>query len=318
MSDPTMSVTSFSIREQLGPIVFSFRDATGADQEFRLDNPQLLPISEFPRRAADELGVDIVETVGFHFKGLDDPEIDLFERGLADAGVGLLNIALDFGDLSDTDDDRRAADVALTQRWIDRFAAMGSQFVRVNPSSPFAVFPDGLPPAHLVDTLGGLGEYAASRGTRLLVENHVGASSDPAWMSALLEGVGKDRLGLLLDLGNFPALRAGLQTLDITSGMPTDAELKALAARLDLESLYAGILALAPHAEMISVKEHLVLDDGTIGFVDLDRAAGSIVAAGFDGPWSVEYEGFGGDPWDKSKRVLEATREIVSGLRVGA
>lgn len=314
-----MSLTSFSIREQLGPIVFSFRDASGADHEFRLDNPRLFPISEFPRRAADELGVDTVETVGFHFQGLGDPEIDLFEQGLKDSGTSLLNICLDLGDLSDTDDDRRAADVELTERWIDRFAAMGSRFVRVNPASPFAVFDDGLPPAHLVDTLGALGDYATSRGTRLLVENHVGASSDPAWMSVLLESVGHDRLGLLLDLGNFPALRAGLETLRMAEGRtPTDAELKAVAATLELESLYAGILALAPYAEMISVKEHLVLEDGTIGFVDLARAAGNIVSAGFDGPWSVEYEGFGGDPWAKSRRVLEATREIVSGLRVGA
>lgn len=310
---PVLSVTSFSLREQLGPIVFRFRDPSGAEQTFRLDNPQVLRISEFPQRAAEYFGIEVVETVGFQFDGLDDPEVDLFEKGLREAGVGLLNIALDIGDLAGHDADLRAADIAEHRRWIERFAAMGSTFVRVNPGSPMAPHSGDAPSETLVETLVDLGAYAKTQGTRLLVENHVGPSSDPAWMSALLDAVGRDTLGLLLDLGNFPALQNALRSLRGKEGETTEADVAALAAGLDLTTLYDGIEQLAPYAEMVSVKEHVVEDDGTIGFVDLERALGSIMAAGFTGAYSVEYEGIGGDPWKKSLRVLEATRNVVRG-----
>src|SRR5689334_8999312 len=96
---PRTAVTSFSLREQLGPIRFPYRDASGRDRVFTFDNPRLLPISDFPRRALDDLGVDLVEVVGLHFTGLDDPELARFEKALADTGVGLVGTALDLGDL---------------------------------------------------------------------------------------------------------------------------------------------------------------------------------------------------------------------------
>jgi sugar phosphate isomerase/epimerase len=231
--------------------------------------------------------------------------------------VGLLNIALDFGDLASSDPELRAIDVAEHRRWIERFAAMGARFVRVNPGSPLTPHRGDPPAPILVDTLIELGAFAHSHGTRLLVENHVGPSSDPTWMSTLLDAVGSDALGLLLDLGNFDALLRPLRSLGTTGQEPTGADIAGLREGLDLTDLYAGIELLAPRAEMISVKEHVVEDDGTIGFVDLDRALGSIVATGFDGAYSVEYEGAGGDPWKKSLRILEATRDIVTDLQAG-
>jgi sugar phosphate isomerase/epimerase len=308
---PAMSVTSFSLREQLGPIEFRFRDPSGVEQKFELDYPQELTISEFPRRAADYFGIDVVETVGFQFDGLDDPEVDRFGAALRESGVGLLNIALDIGDLASSDAELRAIDVAEHRRWIERFAAMGSTYVRVNPGSPFTPHRGDPPAPHLVEALVDLGAYATSQGTRLLVENHVGPSSDPAWLSTLLDAVGRDACGLLLDLGNFEALLGPLRSLSRQDREPTEVEFAALKESLDLTSLYGGIETLAPYAEMISVKEHVVEEDGTIGFVDLERAMGTILAHGFDGAWSVEYEGVGGDPWRKSLRILEATRDIV-------
>ena len=47
------------------------------------------------------------------------------------------------------------------------------------------------------------------------------------------------------------------------------------------------------------------------GVVDLDRALGILFAGDYAGALTVEYEGHGGDPWAKSARVLEVTRELV-------
>lgn len=307
----TLSVSSYSVREHLGSTSFTFINANGDEQTFASDFPKLLDVSDFPGRAVDVFGVRAVETVGFQFTGVDDPEIDRFAEALSAAGVGLLNVAVDVGDLLEQDDAKRAVHIAEMARWVDRFAALGSRFVRVNPGSPFSTHHGDTPPATLVDALRELGARATSRGTRLLVENHGGPSSDPVWMNGLLDAVGVEYVGLLLDLGNFDALLGPLmQAMFAEPGSPAAAG--GPFDGLDLTSLYAGIDALAARAELVHVKAHHVGDDGTIGAVDLDRALGILLDHGYTGPLTIEYEGTGGDPWEKTKRVLDLTARIAT------
>ena len=294
----TLSMSSYSVREHLGPIHFNYVDADGNDQSFGFDYPKLLELHEFPARARSAFGVTDIETVQFQFaQGLDDPELDLFAQALTDSGVRLLNVAVDVGDLLEEDP---SADVSLLKRWILRFAEMGSAFVRVNSGSPFSPRHGEQPPESLVNSLKDLGAFATDNSTRLLVENHGGPSSDPVWMSRLLDAVGRDHLGLLLDLGNFDALLQWTMVELVTGAKPE--------GQPDLTTLYEGVDALADYAELVHVKAHQVDDDGTVGFVDLPRALGILASHGYDGPLTVEYEGNGGDPWQKSARVLELTR----------
>lgn len=305
----TLAVSSYSVREHLGPIVFDFVDPQGNDVHFELPYPKLLRISEFPARARDTFGVDAIETVAFQFDGLDDPEIDAFDQALKDIGVKLLNIAIDVGDLLETDTDKRAADLKVIERWIERFAAMGSQFVRVNPGSPFSQHHGDQPPAHLVEALQELGTFANERGTRLLVENHGGPSSNPAWMRQLLDAVGPNSLGLLLDLGNFDVLMAPMMAM-FFGGESEKKDPAEVFSGLDLTTLYEGIEALADKAELVSLKAHHVSDDGDVGPVDLERALGILNAHSYSGALTVEYEGSGGDPWAKSARVLDVAKAV--------
>ena len=201
-----LSISSYSLREHLGPISITFTDAHGDEQKFAQDFPKLVDITDFPRRAAQAYPVAGVEAVAFQFAGLDDPALDAFAAGATDAGLALVNVAVDVGDLVRTDADGLAADVAELKRWIARVAELGFRFVRVNAGSPFSAHQTDVPPARLVEALTDLGVFAADRGIRLLVENHGGPSSDPVWMNALLDQVGVTNLGLLLDLGNFDAL----------------------------------------------------------------------------------------------------------------
>jgi sugar phosphate isomerase/epimerase len=309
----TLSMSTYSVREHLGPVHFTL---TGPDgNEISIDFPYTreLDLADFPARAREAFGVEAIETVAFQFGEVDSPELDRFAEALAESGVTLLNVAVDAGDLLDTDDERRAADVAVLERWIDRFADMGARFVRVNPGSPMSPHRDPEPPQHLVDALAHLGDHAAARGVRLLVENHGGPSSDPAWMNALLERVGAERLGLLLDLGNFDALLAPSMALLFGGADGQPADPAEVFADVDLSSLYADIEALAPRAELVHVKAHHVDDDGAVGPIDLPRAVGILRAHGYDGPLTVEYEGNGGDPWAKSARVLAVTADALEG-----
>lgn len=308
----TLAMSSYSVREHLGPIEFSFTDPEGNTQSFSFPFQSLTTLADFPARAKDVFGVDEIETVAFQFRdGIDDPEIDAFAGGLSASGVRLLNVAIDAGDLLETDDEKRAADVAELERWIARFAALGSRFVRVNPGSPFSPHHGEQPPTHLVEALAALGEFASQHGTRLLVENHGGPSSDPAWMLSLLDAVGVDRLGLLLDLGNFDALMQPTMALMFSTPGSAEVDPVALLDSVDLTPVYAGIEKLAPRAELVHVKAHHVDDGGAVRPIDLDRAIGILRAHGYDGPLTIEYEGTGGDPWAKSARVLDVARSAA-------
>ena len=251
----TLSISSYSLREQLGPISIAFTDANGDEQTFAQDFPKLVDITDVPARAAQSFPVTGVEAVAFQFTGLDDPALDAFAAAATHAGLELLNVAVDVGDLVQTDPDRLAADVAELERWITRVADLGFRFVRVNAGSPFSAHHGEVPPARLVDALIDLGGFASDRGIRLLVENHGGPSSDPAWMTSLLDRVGVANLGLLLDLGNFDALLGPLMAAMFAEpgAAPVDPF-----ADLDLTTLYDGIDALADRAELVHVKAHHV------------------------------------------------------------
>ena len=307
----TLSVSSYSVREQLGPVVFDFVDPQGNDVHIDLPYPKLLSLPEFPARARDAFGVDAVETVAFQFAGLDDPEIDVFAAALALSGVRLVNTCIDAGDLLEPDNGKRAADIALIKQWIGRFAAMGSEFVRVNPGSPFSPHHGDTPPAHLADALGEIGAFAREHGSRLLVENHGGRSSDPAWMLQLLEAAGRDACGLLLDLGNFDVVTAPLMPVLLGGAAGQQADPAEILAGTDLTPVYESIESLARQAELVSLKAHYVSDDGAVGPVDLQHALRILAAHGYAGPLSVEYEGSGGDPWAKSARVLDLARSAL-------
>jgi len=307
----TLSVSSYSIREQLGPVVFDFTDPQGNDVHMEFPYPKLLSLPEFPARARDTFGVDAVETVAFQFAGLDDPEIDAFAAALVSSGVRLVNACIDAGDLLEMDNGKRAADTGLIKRWIERFAGMGSEFVRVNPGSPFSPHLGDAPPTYLADALGEIGAFAREHGSRLLVENHGGRSSDPAWMLQLLEAAGRDACGLLLDLGNFDAVTAPLMPVLFGGAAGQPADPAEILAGTDLAPVYESIESLAGQAELVSLKAHYVSDDGAVGPVDLRRALKILAARGYAGPLSVEYEGNGGDPWAKSARVLDIARSAL-------
>ncbi|MEQ3553759.1 TIM barrel protein [Pseudonocardia nematodicida] len=301
----TLSVSSYSLREQLGPIDLSAVAPDGREIRFATEYPRLIALTEFPRLAADRFAVTAVETVAFQFAGVDDPELDRFAAEAVAAGATLLNVAVDDGDLLADDPARRADDIAALTAWIDRCAELGSVFVRVNPGSPLSPNHGSTPPDHLVEALARLGSYARERGVRLLVENHGGRSSDAVWMNRLLDAVGPENLGLLLDLGNFDVIMAPMMA-PLTGGpagpLPGPAE---------LEPVYEGIDALAGRAELVHVKAHEVADDGAIGLVDLPRALGILARHGYRGPLTIEYEGTGGDPWSKIRQILDLTAAMA-------
>lgn len=293
-----IAVSSFSLRSVLGPLRLDYRDAEGRPQVFEVPYPASIGFGDFARRVRDDLGVTAVELCQIQLGALTVEEAHVLRRELDDAGVTVLTMPIDIGDLAGAEDAERERDLAATERWMDLASILGCTFVRANAGSPFATAAPVMDV--LVDSFTRLADAAEARGLQLLVENHGGSSSDPAFLLALRDRVGADRLGILLDLGNFePAL--GLQRAAMTGAHVDDEP--------DFTPLYEGVARLAPVARLVHAKAYGFDGDGAGRPLDTARTLRIVRDAGYAGPISIEWEGESDQPWADTARVLQLVRE---------
>lgn len=294
----TIAVSSFSLFTVLGPLRFDTRAEDGTLVESEMPLPQEHTLEEFIGLAKTRLGVDAVELCQIQFDSTDDARLDSIKSALDANGVQLLTVPVDTGDLASGSPEQRAEDVARIERWFRVAARLGATYVRVNTGSP--ITDDTSEDREgLVAALRSLADSAESHGLALLVENHGGLSSDPDYLLDIREQVGPDRLGILLDLGNFEPL-ISVSHARFAGGHPED-------TGLDMNPVFESIAKLAPVASLVHAKAHDPASDGS-DLLDLDKALQIVTASGYDGPISIEWEGLLGNPWDQTERVLDTVR----------
>ena len=194
---------------------------------------------EFIKRAKEDFGVDAIETVhwlipdapelrgqvtkAFSMFGSEDPEkrreagmmfgkamnelstkmpenLKEVKAALDQYGVKVVNMPIDYGNISQLDDEKRKADLEVIKLWIDVAAELGSPGARVNTGQqPEGVFDLSIPAASYRE----LAEYAASKNVALVLENHGGMSADPDNILKLFEMVDHPNFRICPDFGNF-------------------------------------------------------------------------------------------------------------------
>ena len=289
----------------LGPIRLERRDENGCLSHVSYDLPRRHSLEQFATLARDRIGVNAIELCQIQFDS-DTPERIAQLRGALDEeSVRVLTVPIDSGNLGSGDAVWLADDEVRITAWFDIARQLGASFVRVNAGAPGSVLSDGARPA-LVESLKRLSGAAAARGVKLLVENHGGTSSDPDFLLTLLDEVGRDRLGLLLDLGNFEPL--------VTLSQRRFADPDIDENGLDFEPLYDRIAKLAPVATLVHAKSVDPTRDGR-PLPDLPRALSIVADAGYAGNISIECEGRLGDPWERSAAVAAQVRAVFPHLQ---
>jgi sugar phosphate isomerase/epimerase len=274
----------------------------GGSQEFVLPSPGTKDITDFPLEMRAHTGISTAEICQVQVPNSTPADIDKLAASLEAAGVDVLTVPIDIGNIANPDPVRRRGYLQEIRRWIDIAARLGAPFARVNAGAPTGAPNNSR--AALLESLSELADHAASVGVSLLVENHGGDSSDPEWLIAVCEEVGRERLGIILDTGNLePMISIAVARF---SGQPVDE------AAIDFEPVYGMIERLAPYATIVHAKAYDVEDDGSFGPVDLRRALTIVRAAGFDGPITVEYEGPGPDVWERTSRTVALVREVFA------
>ena len=153
--------------------------------------------------------------------------------------------------------------------WVDIAAFLGAKTIRVNAAGEGTAEEIA---ANAVDGLSKLGEYGASKGIQVVVENHGGYSSDGKWLSGVMEKVGMDNVGTLPDFGNFC-----VQYGDDGCAEEYDR--------------YLGMEEIMPFAKGVSAKSNVFDADGNEANMDYLRIMKIVKAAGFKGYVGIEYEG---------------------------
>ena len=296
----TIAVSSFSLFSVLGPLHLESRNEKGVLVESQMPLPQEHTLEEFVALARTRLGVDAVELCQIQFHKTDDAQLDSIRAALDSSGVRLLTVSIDTGNLSGGTPEQRAEDVEHIEHWIAIAARLGATFVRVNTGSPITADMNE-DRAALVEALTALSNIAHDHGLQLLIENHGGLSSDPDYLLAIREQVGQDRLGILLDLGNFEPL-ISVSRGRLMGANPND-------TGLNTDSVYENIAKLAPVARLVHVKAHDPASDGS-PLLDLDKALQIVTDS--DRPDSIEWEGLLGSPWDQTARVLSTVRSWLA------
>jgi len=232
---------------------------------------------DFPKVAAG-YGISCIELVNtFYFSKANDMDYwAAFKKNCEEAGVTVGLIMCDaLGNFGDADPEARMATVENHKPWVDVAAFLGARTVRVNAAGEGTAEEVA---ANAVDGISKLGEYAATKGINIVVENHGGYSSDGKWLSGVMEKIGMDNVGTLPDFGNF----------------------------YDYDR-YMGMEELMPYAKGVSAKSHVFDAEGNETESDFLRIMKIVKASGFKGYVGIEYEG----PELSEDEGIKATKALL-------
>lgn len=222
---------------------------------------------EFPLKAKNEFGINIVEYVSpfFDKKETDATYLKQLVNITHNEGIQNHLIMIDGeGQLGDLDEQARAKAVENHYKWVDAAKVLGCKTIRVNAAGKGTA--EEVKSA-AVDGLGKLSAYGREHQINIIVENHGGYSSDGKWLSSVMKQVNNPFLGTLPDFGNFK-----------------------VNAETEYDK-YQGVTELIPYAKGVSAKTYDFNAAGDETTIDYARMFKIINAAKWTGIVGIEYEG---------------------------
>ena len=222
---------------------------------------------DFARVAKQDYGVTGLEYVNQFFKDKARDTTYLADLKSRAEGFGLKNVLIMIdgeGMLGAPDEAVRTKAVENHKPWIDAAKFLGCHAIRVNAASQGEYAEQQKLAA---DGLRRVGEYGATQGIHVIVENHGGLSSNGEWLSGVMKLVGLPGVGTLPDFGNFRVSR-------------------------DVEyDRYKGVTELMPWARGVSAKSHDFDAQGNETHTDYKKMLDIVIASKCRGFIGIEYEG---------------------------
>lgn len=262
------SVSSYSLHRTLGAM---YRDLPGDDRTRPCVRPEgALKLIDLPAALAAH-GYYTFEISHPHLPSREPAYLNELKAAIAEAGVKLLSVLVEAGDL--THPDHGARDQAWMADWIETAGALGAERARLIAGQA-AYTPETLECSRAA--LQTLAQHGKDHGVRVTTENWFDLLAGPEAVCNLLDSL-EGAVGFNLDFGNWEG--------------PTK---------------YANLAAIWRYAETCHAKcaflsEYVPDADDYNKCLDLARASG------FPGPYTLIYDSSGPDEW----KGLEIERSLV-------
>ncbi|MBM3964829.1 MAG: sugar phosphate isomerase/epimerase [Planctomycetes bacterium] len=208
-----------------------------------------------------QLGVPGAELTSYYFPAevsteyLNQLKLHCHRLGITVTGGAIAN------DFCQADPAKVRKDIETTKLWIDRYAILGANVIRIFAGSQ----PKGdtweSTVARCVEAVDEVGDYAASRGIYLGLENHGGVTAKADGLLEIVRGVKSKGVGINLDSGNFRS------TADP----------------------YAELAQIAPYAVNAQLKVEM-FPNGKQEMADLPRVLRLLSESSYSGWVALEYE----------------------------
>jgi sugar phosphate isomerase/epimerase len=274
-SAPVLAVSSWSVHRALG---IKYPNSPANDVVAPAEEtwgPAKLTLMELPEAVA-RIGIDRLHICHFHLASRDPAYLGEVRGALRDAGATLETLLIDDGDIAHPVDGQR--DVDWIGRWIGAAAALGAKRARViggkQKPSPETI-------DRAVTALGELARRGKAEGVRIITENWLDLLAGPSEVNAVLDRLGGE-VGLLADFGNWKGPHK-----------------------------YADLAAIFGRAEDSHAKAHF----RRVGEMDADdfgRCLAVAAAAGYDGPYTLIYEGPDADEWEAVAMERDFVRDYFA------
>ena len=264
----------------------------------------------FPARAKNEFGVNIVEYVSMFFADKINEPSFFKELKMRTDDLGIINnlIMVDDENIADLNKTKRDHAVESHYKFVDAAKILGCNSIRVNLGS---IEQTGIAEEVADAALEGyskLLEFGDQNELDIIVENHVGHSCNGKWLAGVMREVNHKRAGVLPDFGNFCIKRTKPETMDIAGYMNTIC--------LEKYDMYLGIEELMPYAKGVSAKTHKFDENGNETEMDFARIFKIIENSGFKGIVGIEYEGGlmhlqGMEGYLSNEEGIKATKRLI-------
>lgn len=265
---------------------------------------------EFPARAKNDFGVNIVEYVSMFFadKMNDASFFEELKMRTDDLGVTNHLIMVDDKNIADLDKTKRNEAVESHYKFVDAAKVLGCSSIRVNLGSLEQTGTAEEVADAALEGYSKLLQYGDDHEMDIIVENHVGHSCNGKWLANIMKEVNHKRAGVLPDFGNFCVKRTKPETMDIEGYMATKC--------LEQYDMYLGIEELMPYAKGVSAKTHKFDADGNETEMDFKRIFAIIKKSGFNGIIGIEYEGGlmhaqGMEGYFSNEEGIKATKKLI-------
>lgn len=239
--------------------------------------PYRIKLTDFVRVCVEEFGVDAVELCYQHFPSMEWDYLHEVKESLEKCGARLVNIPLDLGSAAEPDLEKRKHDFEMIRRWFFVARYLGAPSVRVNAGRGV----DEVSLRRAIEGYKDLARTAKETGVKLLIENHGGISENPDNVITIIKEARSEYLGTCPDFGNFPE-----------------------------PIRYEGLEKMSKYAAIVHAKAYDFDEQGEETTINFGRCIGILKRQGFDGYYSVEYEGRG-DQREGVRKSLALLRKYL-------